>query len=155
MSAAPECVRELYGASVASIERYVDILLSAGAEWGLIGPRETDRVWDRHILNSAALSELIEPDLSVVDVGSGAGLPGIPLALLRPDVGVTLLEPLLRRSTFLTQTVDELGITNRVSVVRGRAEDHRVTLPGCRLSGAGAAARAGRLVSTPAGRRMA
>jgi 16S rRNA (guanine527-N7)-methyltransferase len=84
-------------------------------------------VWDRHILNSSALSNLIADELSVADVGSGAGLPGIPLAILRPDLRVTLIEPLLRRSTFLARTVKELGIANRVQVIRSRAEDHRGT----------------------------
>ena len=100
------------------------MLTSTGVEWGLLGPREADKVWDRHILNCAALSELIAIDSSVADVGSGAGLTGIPLAVLRPDLRVTLLEPLLRRSTFLAQTVEELGIADRVQVVRSRAEDH-------------------------------
>ena len=101
--------REIYGAQFPSLNRYVDILRSTGVEWGLLGPREADRLWDRHILNCAALNELIAADRTVADVGSGAGLPGIPLALLRPDLQVTLIEPLLRRSTFLTQTVEELG----------------------------------------------
>jgi 16S rRNA (guanine527-N7)-methyltransferase len=91
----------------------------------LLGPREAERVWDRHILNSAALSSLIADEPSVADVGSGAGLPGIPLAILRPDLRVTLIEPLLRRSTFLAETVEELGISDRVEVVRSRAEDHQ------------------------------
>lgn len=81
-------------------------------------------MWDRHILNCAALSELIPVTSSVADVGSGAGLPGIPLALLRPDLQVTLIEPLLRRSTFLTETIEKLAIADRVQVVRSRAEDH-------------------------------
>lgn len=84
-------------------------------------------MWDRHILNCAALSSLIATDSSVADVGSGAGLPGIPLALLRPDLRVTLLEPLLRRFTFLTETVAQLGIADRVQVIRSRAEDHHQT----------------------------
>ena len=84
-------------------------------------------MWDRHILNSAALSGLIAPDSAVADVGSGAGLPGIPLAILRPDLRITLIEPLLRRSNFLTQTVEELQLTDRVKVVRSRAEDHQQT----------------------------
>jgi 16S rRNA (guanine527-N7)-methyltransferase len=84
-------------------------------------------LWDRHILNSAALSGLILAGRKVADVGSGAGLPGIPLALLRPDVRMTLIEPLLRRSNFLTQTVDELGLGERVEVIRSRAEDHSQT----------------------------
>ena len=82
-------------------------------------------MWDRHILNCAALSGLIADHSSVADVGSGAGLPGIPLALLRPDLRVTLIEPLLRRSTFLTETIEKVAITDRVQVVRARAEDHR------------------------------
>ena len=119
-----DAAQEVYGAQYPLISRYVDILTSTGVEWGLLGPREADKVWDRHILNCAALSELIAADSSVADVGSGAGLPGIPLAVLRPDLRVTLIEPLLRRSTFLTQTVEKLGIADRVQVVRSRAEDH-------------------------------
>ncbi len=119
--------QELFGTSYPTISRYVDILASRGLEWGLIGPRELDRLWDRHILNSAALSDMIPTGASVADVGSGAGLPGIPLAILRPDLQMTLVEPLLRRSSFLTQAVDELGITSRVRVSRSRAEDHHHT----------------------------
>ena len=89
----------------------------------MIGPREVPRLWERHILNSAALDTLITLGSSVVDVGSGAGLPGIPLAILRPDLEVTLLEPLLRRSVFLTEAIEALQLTS-VRVIRGRAEDH-------------------------------
>jgi 16S rRNA (guanine527-N7)-methyltransferase len=120
-----EIAREIYGAEFPAINRYVDILRSTAVDWGLLGPREAERLWDRHILNSSALSGLIAADIAVADVGSGAGLPGIPLAILRPDLRVTLIEPLLRRSTFLTQTVEELQISDRVEVVRSRAEDHR------------------------------
>jgi 16S rRNA (guanine527-N7)-methyltransferase len=119
-----DAAREVYGARYPLISRYVDILTSTGVEWGLLGPRESDRVWDRHILNCAALSSLIAADSSVADVGSGAGLPGIPLALLRSDLRVTLIEPLLRRFTFLDETIEQLGIADRVQVVRSRAEDH-------------------------------
>jgi 16S rRNA (guanine527-N7)-methyltransferase len=119
-----DIAREIFGEQFPLINRYVDILASTGVDWGLLGPREADRLWDRHILNSAALSGLIAPGRSVVDVGSGAGLPGIPLALLRPDLRVTLMEPLLRRATFLTQTVEKLGIEDRAEVIRSRAEDH-------------------------------
>jgi 16S rRNA (guanine527-N7)-methyltransferase len=84
-------------------------------------------MWDRHILNSAALSGLIAAESAVADVGSGAGLPGIPLAVLRPDLRITLIEPLLRRSIFLTQTVESLQLAARVEVVRSRAEDHHQT----------------------------
>ena len=116
---------EVFGDRLDQASRYVDILLNRGIEWGLVGPREGPRLWERHILNSAALSDLVPQGSSVADVGSGAGLPGIPLAILRPDLQVDLVEPLLRRVTFLTQAVDELGITDRVTVVRARAEDHR------------------------------
>jgi 16S rRNA (guanine527-N7)-methyltransferase len=119
-----DIAREVYGARFPEINRYVDILASTGVAWGLLGPREADRLWDRHILNSVALGELIPAGSAVADVGSGAGLPGIPLAMLRPDLRITLLDPLLRRSTFLNQTVSELGLADRVDVVRSRAEDH-------------------------------
>ncbi|HEY5846163.1 MAG TPA: 16S rRNA (guanine(527)-N(7))-methyltransferase RsmG [Microlunatus sp.] len=108
----------------ALFQPYVDILLDRGVIAGVIGPREADRIWDRHILNSLALADLIPIGASVVDVGSGAGLPGIPLAIARPDLSVTLLEPLLRRTTFLEPVVRELGLGARVRVVRARAEDH-------------------------------
>jgi 16S rRNA (guanine527-N7)-methyltransferase len=108
-----------------SICRYRDILASRGIDWGLLGPREIDRLWERHILNSAAVAELLPPAAAVADVGSGAGLPGIPLAILRTDLTVDLIEPLLRRSNFLTHTVDDLGITGRVTVRRARAEELR------------------------------
>ncbi len=103
------------------------ILATRGVEWGLIGPREVPRLWERHILNSVAVAPLVGAGARVVDVGSGAGLPGIPLAILRPDVSVTLLEPLLRRFTFLEEVVAELGLGAQVSVVRGRAEEHEAT----------------------------
>jgi 16S rRNA (guanine527-N7)-methyltransferase len=115
---------DIYGSAFPLINRYVDILATTGVEWGLIGPRETERLWDRHILNSIALGGLITVGSTVADVGSGAGLPGIPLALVRPDLQMTLIEPLLRRSTFLTETVGALDIGDRVKVVRTRAEDH-------------------------------
>ena len=118
-----EVARALYQEHYAAISQYVDILASTGIERGVIGPREVDRLWDRHVLNGAALADLLAQGSTVVDVGSGAGIPGIPLAVLRPDLQMTLLEPLLRRFNFLTQTVENLGITN-ISVVRGRAEEH-------------------------------
>ncbi|OBG86003.1 16S rRNA (guanine(527)-N(7))-methyltransferase [Mycobacterium sp. E802] len=122
--AAPEAAAEVFGDRLETAERYAAILAGAGVEWGLIGPREVDRLWDRHILNSSALGELLAPGEHIADIGSGAGLPGIPLALARPDVHVTLIEPLLRRSDFLRETIAELGLG--VAVVRGRAEDAMV-----------------------------
>ncbi|HEY5484158.1 MAG TPA: 16S rRNA (guanine(527)-N(7))-methyltransferase RsmG [Propionibacteriaceae bacterium] len=126
-SPTPASVSELYGEALGTIESYVSVLATRGVEWGLIGPREVPRLWERHVLNSVAIAGLIGSGVTVVDVGSGAGLPGIPLAVLRPDLDVVLLEPLLRRADFLTQTVDELGLGDRVRVVRGRAEEHRHT----------------------------
>lgn len=120
---AQEQAKEVYRASYSTISHYVDILANKGIDWGLMGPRESERLWDRHVLNSAALADLIPQGASVVDVGSGAGLPGIPLAILRPDLDITLLEPLLRRHTFLVETVEELGLSEWVHPVRGRAED--------------------------------
>lgn len=113
----------LYRDNYKTIRKYVDILASRGVDWGLIGPREIGRLWERHILNSIALESLIPEGCRVADVGSGAGLPGIPLAILRPDLEMTLIEPMLRRSNFLTEALDELGLDDRVTVVRGRAED--------------------------------
>jgi 16S rRNA (guanine527-N7)-methyltransferase len=99
------------------------MLATDGVLRGLIGPRETPRLWDRHLLNCAALTELIQPGASVVDVGSGAGLPGIVLAAARPDITVALVEPLARRTAFLVEAVDRLELGERVSVLRGRAEE--------------------------------
>lgn len=113
----------LYRDNYKTIRQYVDILVSRGVDWGLIGPREIGRLWERHILNSIALESLIPEGCRVADVGSGAGLPGIPLAILRPDLEMTLIEPMLRRSNFLTEALDELGLDDRATVVRGRAED--------------------------------
>lgn len=102
-------------------ERYAGLLATEGVVRGLIGPREVPRLWDRHLLNCAVLSELLPDSASVCDIGSGAGLPGIVIAIARPDLQVTLVEPLLRRTTFLDEVVDELGL-ERVTVVRGRAD---------------------------------
>jgi len=112
----------LFGARLAVAERYAELLVTDGVIRGLIGPREAPRIWARHLLNCAATAELIRSGASIVDVGSGAGLPGIVLAVARPDLTVTLVEPLARRTAFLGEAVDALGLDN-VTVVRGRAEE--------------------------------
>ncbi len=110
-----------------ALAEYADILVGPGIERGLLGPREADKVWDRHIINCAVVAE---PDLEVIgtgariaDIGSGAGLPGLVWALARPDVSVVLIESLLRRVTFLTECIAALELTDRVQVVRARAEE--------------------------------
>lgn len=122
--APPTSAEAIFGDRLPLAQRYAEFLTTAGVERGLIGPRERDRIWDRHILNSAALGELVESGERIVDIGSGAGLPGIPLSLARPDVHVTLIEPMQRRCEFLTEVVDALEVA--VIVVRGRAEDPAV-----------------------------
>ncbi|WUI04549.1 16S rRNA (guanine(527)-N(7))-methyltransferase RsmG [Spirillospora sp. NBC_00431] len=112
----------VFGDALPAAERYAAFLETAGVERGLIGPREVDRLWDRHLINCAVVAEVIAADAQVVDVGSGAGLPGIVLAIVRPDLRITLLEPLLRRTTFLNECVEMLDLRN-VEVRRGRAED--------------------------------
>ncbi|AFM20008.1 16S rRNA m(7)G-527 methyltransferase [Mycolicibacterium chubuense NBB4] len=121
---APAAVGAIFGAATDRVQRYAEILAGAGVERGLLGPREVERLWERHVLNSAVVAELLEPGERIADIGSGAGLPGIPLALARSDIHVTLVEPLLRRSDFLRETIAELEI--ECAVVRGRAEDRVV-----------------------------
>ena len=108
---------------IENLDAYAEMLRTRGIEWGLLGPREAGKVWSRHISNSLALVDVLGRGTDVADVGSGAGLPGIPLALCRDDLQVTLLEPLLRRHNFLTLAVKELGLGERVRVERLRAED--------------------------------
>jgi 16S rRNA (guanine527-N7)-methyltransferase len=117
----PATALALFGARYQLAERYVALLAGPGIGRGLIGPREADRLWDRHMLNSAVLGELLPYGCRVLDVGSGAGLPGIPLALARPDLAVTLLDPMARRVAWLRAVVAELELA--VTVRRGRAED--------------------------------
>lgn len=111
-----------FGDRLPVAERYAEILATAGVERGLIGPREVDRLWERHLLNCAAPVVRVPRDATVADVGAGAGLPGMVWAIARPDLHVTMVEPLLRRTTFLEEAADELGLTN-VTVLRSRAED--------------------------------
>ncbi|QKW40067.1 16S rRNA (guanine(527)-N(7))-methyltransferase RsmG [Actinomadura sp. NAK00032] len=114
--------REVFGDALPVAERYAAFLADAGVERGLIGPREVDRLWERHLINCAVVSEAVPADAHVVDIGSGAGLPGIVLAIVRPDLRITLLEPLLRRTTFLEECVQLLDLPN-VEVRRARAEE--------------------------------
>jgi 16S rRNA (guanine527-N7)-methyltransferase len=102
-------------------ERYVGHLATSGMERGLLGPREVPRLWGRHVLNCAVVADLIPADAFVADVGSGAGLPGLTFALARPDLKITLIEPLERRVNWLNEVIEDLGLEN-VSVLRARAE---------------------------------
>ena len=113
---------EVFGAALDQARRYAELLATDGVTRGLIGPRETERLWDRHLLNCAAVAELLPERGVLVDIGSGAGLPGVVLAMLCPSLQVILLEPLLRRSVFLEECVAELGLSN-ATVLRARAED--------------------------------
>lgn len=117
---------EVFGAQLGLAQRYAELLTGPGIERGLVGPREPGRIWERHLLNCAALSPLLPPDARVVDVGSGAGLPGLVLAVRRPDLRVDLVESLRRRTDFLTEVVEGLGLGDRVRVIRGRVEDPEV-----------------------------
>ena len=119
---APEQAREVFGDRFADAVRYAELLAEAGVQRGLIGPREVPRLWERHLLNCALLSDLLPDGTDVCDIGTGAGLPGLVLAVRRPDLRVTLVEPLLRRTSFLEEAVRELGL-DRVEVVRARAEE--------------------------------
>ena len=119
----PTGVAAAFGDAWPKLQRYADLLADAGVVRGLIGPREVPRLWERHLLNCAQIAPAFDRDARVCDLGSGAGLPGVVLALARPDLDLTLLEPLLRRTTFLAEVVEELALPN-VRVVRGRAEGH-------------------------------
>lgn len=120
LEAEPSAAAELFGARIGLARQFTTALAEEGEERGLIGPLELPRLWTRHILNSAIAAPLFHG--SVADVGSGAGLPGIVLAIARPDVHFTLVEPMERRVTWLTEQKRELGLDN-VEVLRARAED--------------------------------
>ena len=120
----PETASAVFGDRLPAARRFVELLATDGVVRGLIGPREVPRLWERHVLNSAAVAEAVPHGARVVDVGTGAGLPGIPLALARPDLGMTLVEPMARRVEFLGDVVADLGVDWRV--VRGRAEERSV-----------------------------
>jgi 16S rRNA (guanine527-N7)-methyltransferase len=120
-------IAEAFGEHAPLARAYADILSTDGINRGVLGPREATRIWPRHLFNSVALAALIPVGARVVDLGSGAGLPGIPLAIARPDLEMVLLEPMQRRVRFLHDCLDTLGLT-RVQVVAGRAEDGLPTL---------------------------
>lgn len=116
-----EAAQKIFGDRLPLAQRYVEHLATSGIERGLIGPREVPRLWARHVLNCAVVEEYIAQDASVADVGSGAGLPGLCLAIARPDLSLTLIEPLERRVIWLDEVVDDLGLEN-VDILRSRAE---------------------------------
>lgn len=119
----PAAAVDAFGAALPVAERFAAFLAGPGVDRGLIGPREVPRLWDRHLLNSVAVASLIPTAAHVWDIGSGAGLPGIALAIQRPDLRVTLVEPLLRRVRFLDEAVEGLHLQDRVDVLRARAEE--------------------------------
>lgn len=118
-----DTVRAYLGDSYDRVARYAEMLRDQGELRGLIGPREVPRIWERHILNSAAVVPYLPRSGSVADIGSGAGLPGIVIAAMRPDLDVLLVEPMERRTTWLGEVAAELGLTN-TEVKRGRAEEY-------------------------------
>ncbi|MCD4849869.1 16S rRNA (guanine(527)-N(7))-methyltransferase RsmG [Arthrobacter sp. AK01] len=116
-----EAAEKIFGERLDLAKRYVEHLATSGTERGLIGPREIPRLWSRHVLNCAVIESAIAMDSHVADVGSGAGLPGLCLAIARPDLELTLIEPLERRVIWLQEVVDDLGLDN-VTIMRTRAE---------------------------------
>jgi 16S rRNA (guanine527-N7)-methyltransferase len=118
----PPAAAALFGPALPAAERYASLLAGPGVERGIIGPGEAGRIWDRHLLNCAVVAALVPVRCLVADLGSGAGLPGIVLALRRPEADIVLVEPLARRAAFLSEVVADLGLS-RVRVLRGRAEE--------------------------------
>jgi 16S rRNA (guanine527-N7)-methyltransferase len=119
---APDTAQGVFGSERLPLaERFAHLLATEGTLRGLIGPREVPRLWERHLVSCAVLAELVPHGAKVCDLGSGAGLPGVVLAIARPDVRVTLVEPLLRRTSFLDEVVLELGL-DTCEVLRDRAE---------------------------------
>ncbi|WP_404386244.1 16S rRNA (guanine(527)-N(7))-methyltransferase RsmG [Knoellia locipacati] len=120
--AAPSGAAAVFGDRMPSATQFVEILADTGVTHGLIGPREVPRLWERHVLNCAVIEDAFPQGAKLIDVGSGAGLPGLALAIARPDLDIHLVEPMQRRTDWLTATVTELGLDN-VTVNRGRAEE--------------------------------
>ncbi|WP_370617024.1 16S rRNA (guanine(527)-N(7))-methyltransferase RsmG [Mumia sp. Pv 4-285] len=118
----PAAAEGVFGERLPTMSAYVGLLADQGVLRGLIGPREVPRLWDRHILNCGVMARDLVSGATVADIGSGAGLPGLVWAIARPDVDVTLIEPLLRRTTFLSEVVEDLDLSN-VTVFRGRADE--------------------------------
>lgn len=118
----PGYATELFGQRIELARGYTARLASDSETFGLLGPRELPRIWSRHVINSALLAELVPDGSKVVDVGSGAGLPGIPMAIAQPNAHFTLVEPMERRSNWMQAVVDDLGIDN-VTILRARAEE--------------------------------
>ena len=118
----PEAAEAIFGSQIKLARAYAHKLAQDSDELGLLGPRELDKIWSRHILNSAVVAELVKPGELVADVGSGAGLPGIPMAIAAPETDFVLIEPMDRRASWLQEVVDELDLQN-VEVVRARAEE--------------------------------
>ena len=139
-----------FGDRLGKAQRFVELLATDGVTRGLIGPRETARLWDRHLVNCALVAELVPDAGELVDIGSGAGLPGIVLAMLRPRLQVVLLEPLLRRSVFLDECVRALDLPN-ATVLRARAEDKAASRISADVATARAVAPLDRLVGWAAG----
>jgi 16S rRNA (guanine527-N7)-methyltransferase len=126
IEAVPVYATEMFGARLRLARRFATLLATEGVRRGLIGPREAGRIWDRHLGNCAVVADLIPHGSRVVDVGSGAGLPGLVIAIRRPDLPVDLVEPMQRRVDFLTDAVRELGLDDQVRIGRGRAEEAAV-----------------------------
>jgi 16S rRNA (guanine527-N7)-methyltransferase len=148
-SAFAEAAEQVFGARLPLATRYAELLITDGVIRGLIGPREAPRVWERHLINCAVMSDMIPLGASITDVGSGAGLPGIVLAVARPDLTITLVEPLARRTAFLSEAVTALGLDATVTVVE-IVRERAVVAPRPRPSGR--AADPGRSTGTAGGR---
>lgn len=122
IEAEPAAAASIAGARIDVLREFAKDLGERGETLGLIGPLEPPRLWTRHLLNSAVLAPLIEPDATVADIGTGGGMPGLVLAIVRPDARFLLIEPMERRCSWLTEQVERLGLGN-VEVKRGRAEE--------------------------------